>query len=283
MPKKLQAYLQLMRFHKPVGILLLLWPTLWALWIASKGRPSLFLVTVFTLGTVVMRAAGCVINDIADRKFDAYVTRTQYRPLTTGLLSVKEALIAFILLSALALGLVLLLNRLTIQLAFVGLLLAILYPFTKRWFPWPQFFLGAAFSWSVMMAFTAVLNKIPFIAWWVYAIALIWPLMYDTEYALVDREEDRAIGIHSTALQWGAHTQTVVVVLQIIVVALWAGLGIVLHFKALYFISVLLAAVSLAYQSYLLQVPEPTRCFKAFSNNQWVGLIIFLGIVFTYR
>jgi 4-hydroxybenzoate polyprenyltransferase len=278
---KLRAYAELMRWHKPIGSLLLLWPTLWALWLANAGHPPIKRVLIFCAGVFIMRSAGCIINDVADRHFDGSVQRTKTRPLVTGRASVKEALLLFSLLCLLALFLVIQLNRFTIMLSCVGLLLATIYPFTKRITYWPQLVLGLAFSWSIPLVFAATYNYVPSVAWWLFATAVIWPLAYDTQYAMVDREDDLAIGIKSTAILFGAHVRLIIAVLQLAMLLSLFILGLKLRLSTSYFIGLLLAAFLFGYQSWLIKVRMPASCFKAFLNNQWVGLIVWLGIVFS--
>jgi 4-hydroxybenzoate polyprenyltransferase len=278
MMQKIIIYLKLMRFHRPIGIWLLLWPILWALWIAKQGTPDFKILTIFILGTVVMRAAGCVINDFADRKFDGFVTRTKDRPLASGQVSIKEAGILFFILCISALALVLQLNSFTIKLSVVALLLATIYPFTKRITYWPQFFLGLAFAWGVPMAFAAQTNHITNIAWWIFAVAVLWPLAYDTMYAMVDQTDDKKIGIKSTAILFGRYNQFIIGIIQILILGLLIFIGIQAQLKLSYYFSLAMAAGLFSYQQYLIKDHNPQQCFKAFLNNQWAGLIIFLGI-----
>lgn len=275
----LHHYLKLMRFDKPIGILLLLWPTLWALFIAANGWPPLKILIIFIVGVILMRAAGCVINDIADRNFDAFVERTQHRPLATKQISFKNALILFFILVFLAFLLVCNLNRFTILLSFGAAFLACLYPFTKRFTHWPQFFLGAAFAWSVPMSFAAIQNTIPGYAWILYAAALVWPLAYDTEYAMVDRADDLKIGVKSTAILFGRHDRLVVGALQALFLALMAFLGWRLNLAWPYGLGLGMAALLFAYQQVLIKKREPKACFKAFLNNNQLGFLIFLGLL----
>lgn len=276
---KLIAYAQLMRLHRPIGILLLLWPTLWALWIAGRGHPSLRNVIVFILGTVIMRSAGCVINDIADRKFDGGVARTKMRPLVTGVVAVKEALVLFFSLVLVAFILVLFLNKLSILLAFVGLVVAIIYPFTKRFTHLPQLVLGVAFAWGIPMAFAAELNTVPSIAWFIFFITWLWIIVYDTQYALTDRADDIGIGIKSTAILFGKYDRLIIGLLQLVVLFLLVMLGFILSFGVFYYLALFFGALLFIYQQYLIKNREPARCFKAFLNNNWFGLVVFLGIL----
>lgn len=276
--KKLLPYLLLMRLHKPIGIFLLLWPTLWALWIAARGTPDTKILFVFILGTVIMRSAGCVINDIADRNLDGHVARTRQRPLVTGSISLKGALILFGILCCMAFLLILLLNRFTQTLAIVGLLLAIIYPFSKRFTHWPQLVLGAAFGWAVPMAFAAQTNTLPAITWLLYAAAILWPLAYDTMYAMVDREDDRQIGIKSTALLFEQHDRLFIGYIQTLVILLLVMVGWREQLNLYYYLGLLCATLFACYQQYLITEPLPDRCFKAFLNNNWFGLAVFLGL-----
>jgi 4-hydroxybenzoate polyprenyltransferase len=277
-----KAAFHLMRFHRPVGTLLLLWPTLWALWLATAGHPPVWIVIVFICGVIVMRAAGCVINDIADRNFDGAVARTKDRPLVTKAISLKQALFLFAILCLIAFGLVLTLNPFTIGLAFIGLALAVFYPFSKRFVPFPQFILGMAFNWSIIMAYAATTNTIPPSAWFLYAITLLWTIIYDTEYAMVDRDDDLKIGIKSTAIWFGKNDITIISLLHGIVLLGFILLGLTLHLTLSYWISLLIAAFLAIYQIQLLRTRQTPNYFTAFLNNNWYGMVIFLGILFHY-
>lgn len=277
--KRLNPYLRLMRLHKPIGIFLLLWPTLWALWLASAGKPDLTLLLIFILGTIIMRSAGCVINDIADRHFDGHVTRTRERPLVTGEVSLQSALWLFAGLCCCAFLLILFLNRFTQSLAVAALGLASIYPFTKRITYWPQLVLGAAFGWAVPMAYAAQANQLPLSAWLLFAAAVLWPLAYDTIYAMVDREDDRKLAIKSTALLLEQYDRLFIGVIQISVLILLALVGLLKQLKYYYFLGLAGAALLTAYQQYLIKDRLPAKCFKAFLNNNWLGLIIFIGLV----
>jgi 4-hydroxybenzoate polyprenyltransferase len=272
-------YIQLMRLHRPIGIFLLLWPTLWALWIAAHGLPNIKVLIIFILGTIVMRSAGCVINDYADRNFDGLVERTKQRPLAIGALTSRAAIILFISLIVIALILVLQLNWLTIKLSVIGLLLAIIYPFTKRFFQAPQLVLGVTFAWSVPMAFAAQTNTVPAIAWLVFIIALLWPIAYDTLYAMVDIKDDQKIGIKSTAILFGRYDRFWIAITQLLILLLLLGVGVMLQLKNVYFLSLGIGLLLFVYQHYLIKDREPQKCFRAFLNNNWFGLIILLGIV----
>ncbi len=273
-----RAYARLMRLHRPIGILLLLWPTLWALWLAARGLPDPFVLGVFVLGTVLMRSAGCVINDYADRHFDGHVARTRDRPLATGEIEPRRALILFGVLVLVSGLLVLTQNRLTIALAFAAVGLAAAYPFMKRYTYLPQVWLGAAFAWAVPMAFAAQTGAVPPLAWLVLSAVVLWVLVYDTQYAMVDREDDLKIGIRSTAILFDDADRPIIGMLQILLlIDLWligrqAGLG------APYTASLAVAAGLAIYQQWLLREREPARCFRAFLNNNWFGMVIFAGI-----
>jgi 4-hydroxybenzoate polyprenyltransferase len=275
-------YLRLMRWHRPIGIFLLLWPTLWALWFAANGTPSAKLLMVFIAGVCVMRSAGCVINDFADRHFDAHVARTRERPLATGEIQPRAAIILFIAVCFIALILAAQLNAFTIKLSAIGLLLAIIYPFTKRITYWPQAVLGAAYGWSIPMAFAAVLNTVPAYAWLLYSAALFWTMAYDTLYAMVDRADDKKIGIKSTALLFGAYDRFWIGTLQLMVLVLLSYIGWLLRLKIMYFCSLLAALGLVIYQQYLIKNREPAQCFQAFLNNNWLGMVIFLGVFLSY-
>lgn len=272
----------LMRLNKPIGILLLLWPTLWALWIAAGGIPPLSILLIFVLGVCVMRSAGCVINDIADRKFDGSVTRTCDRPLIVGTVTTKEASILFIGLCTLGFLLVLNLNEFTIKLSVIGVLLATLYPFTKRMTHLPQVVLGAAFAFAVPMAFAAISGAISTVGWWLYGIALVWPVGYDSIYALMDKEDDLKIGIKSTAIFFGKFDIAIISLLQLSVIVGLFVVGHLLHFNAFYDLCVLIALLLMGYQIYLIKGRTPSNYYNAFYSNHWVGMIVFLGIIFNY-
>ncbi len=277
-----RQYVALMRLDRPIGIYLLLWPTLWALLIAAKGQADIVISLIFIAGVILMRSAGCVINDYADRDIDPHVARTKNRPLASGVVSSKEALFLFAVLCALALVLVLFLNWLTIQLAVVALLLTILYPFTKRFIHTPQLILGLAFAMAVPMAFSAQLNHVPMLAWGLFTLVVLWTIAYDTLYAMVDRKDDLKIGVKSTAILFGRADKLIVFLLHGIVLAglVWLGLLEQLHWS--YYLGLLGAAVLALYQQYLIRDREASACLKAFLNNHWFGASIFLGIVSGY-
>lgn len=276
--EKIKHFIFLTRLNKPIGILLLLWPTLWALWLASKGKPHFFMVVIFILGVVLMRSAGCVVNDLADRQFDGFVERTRLRPLATGKVTVVEALIVFLILLSCAFILVLSLNQLTILLALIGVGLTIFYPFLKRFTHLPQVGLGVAFAWGVPMAFAAQTNAIPFAAWILFLAAAIWPMIYDTLYAMVDRKDDRKVGIKSTAILFGKFDTIMIGILQFIFFILLVGVGFIFKLNIIYFSSLLGVVLLFIYQQILIKNRDPARCFQAFLNNQWVGLLLFCGI-----
>ncbi len=276
------ALLQLTRFDKPIGTLLLLWPTLWALWIASGGIPELKLLGIFTLGTLLMRSAGCVVNDIADRNFDGYVARTQQRPLVTGAVSVTEACALLLVLLMLAFGLVLMTNRFTVQLSVIALLLACTYPFMKRYTHLPQVVLGAAFSFSIPMAFTAARGELPAALWLLYLGNLLWTVAYDTQYAMVDREDDLKVGIKSTAVLFGRYDRLFIAVLQIAALVLLAMAGQAFNLGWVYYLGLIGAAAIFVYHQYLIRDRDPALCFKAFLNNSNAGAVIFVGIALHY-
>jgi len=268
-----------MRLDKPIGILLLLWPTLWALWIAGEGRPYWLLAGIFIMGTVLMRSAGCVINDVADRKFDGQVERTQLRPLATGEVSVKEALILAAGLSLTAFIFVLFLNRLTIQLSFAALFLAASYPFTKRFFAIPQAYLGIAFGFGIPMAFASETGAIPMVAWLMLLANIFWAIAYDTEYAMVDREDDLKIGIHSSAIFFGRYDVVAIMSCYAAMLSILAIVGFMLKLAWPYFMGLSVAAMLAVYHYTLIKARRRADCFKAFLHNNWLGAAIFAGVL----
>lgn len=280
--QRLRAYALLVRFHRPIGSLLLLWPALWALWLAAQGQPPWRVVLIFIAGVFLMRSAGCAINDFADRNLDGQVLRTRERPLATGLVSPREALGVFFALGLAAFLLVLLLDWKTIALSVVALGLAVLYPFMKRVTHWPQVFLGAAFGWAVPMAYTAVAGQVPLQGWLVFTAALIWALIYDTQYAMVDREDDLKAGIKSTAILFGRHDRLLIGLLQLVFLGLMAYIGLTAGRGAWYFGGLAVAAGLSAYQQYLMRDRELAACFRAFLNNNYLGLALFLGLFLDY-
>ncbi len=276
------AYWRLMRLHRPIGILLLLWPALWALWIAADGLPNLFVLAVFVCGTVLMRSAGCVINDYADRHFDGRVQRTRDRPLATGEISPAAALRVFGVLLILAGGLVLTLNWLTVALALVAVPLAVIYPFMKRYTHLPQVWLGAAFAWAVPMAFAAQCGHVPPLAWLMLGAVVLWVLVYDTQYAMVDREDDRKIGIKSTAILFADYDRLAIGILQLLLLITLILIGQQAHLGGAFWLALLLATGLGIYQQWLIRTRDPAACFKAFMNNNWLGATLFLGIAAHY-
>lgn len=273
-----QQYALLMRLNRPIGILLLLWPTYWALWLAADGLPSLGNFVIFTLGVLLMRSAGCVINDYADRDFDGHVKRTKDRPLATGKVSTQEALILFAALCMMAFLLVLFTNPFTIALSFGGLVLASLYPFMKRYTYLPQVVLGAAFAWAVPMAFAAETNQLPDLVWLIYTATLLWTVAYDTQYAMVDRDDDLKIGIKSTAILFGELDKLAIACLQTLIIIVLLVIGNQAKLSMFYYVGVTGAASLFIYQQHLIRTRDRDRCFQAFLNNNYVGLSIFLGL-----
>ena len=274
----MNAYIRLMRLDKPIGSLLLLWPTYWALFLSADGWPDLDLLIIFTLGVFIMRTAGCVINDFADRKIDKYIVRTQGRPLVTGEISLNSALVVFGLLLLAALGLVLQTNILTIKLSLIALALATLYPFTKRWTNLPQLVLGAAFGMSVPMAFSAQTGVIPLSAWLVFMATLVWTLIYDTFYAMADREEDLKIGVKSTAILFAKYDQIIITLLQILLIFIFILIGNSFNLGLIYDFSLVIISLFMIYHQFLLKKRQKEEYFKAFLNNNFIGMIAFLGI-----
>ena len=279
MSDKIKQLLILARLNKPIGIYLLLWPTVWGLWLAGKGQPDWFIVAIFMLGVVLTRSAGCIINDIADCKKDGFVERTRSRPLVTKKVSIKEALLFFILLMISAFILVCFTNQLTMLLAVFGAFIAMGYPFLKRLTHLPQLGLGVAFSWSIPMAFAAMTDSIPAEGWLLFATAVFWPIIYDTQYAMTDREDDVQIGIKSTAILFGQWDRGMIGLLQVIFLLLLCWVGYVFQLNHLYYMNLLLVAVLFGYQQWLIKDRLPQPCFKAFLNNNWVGCLVFLGMV----
>lgn len=280
--KKWQAIKLITRMDKPIGTYLLLWPTYWALWIASDGWPNFYLLIVFSLGVFVMRSAGCVINDIADIKVDGKVERTKNRPLISGAITKDEAVSLFGLLIGIALGLVLTLSWPTIYLSVVALLLASSYPFMKRYTQLPQVVLGAAFSWGMIMAFSEAQGEIPTIAWLLFIANVLWTVAYDTMYAMVDRDDDLKIGVKSTAILFGKHDKRIIGFMQLLVLGLLFTVGDILAFGWPYQLSLVIAAGLFSYQQILISNRERERCFQAFLHNHWVGLVVFVGIFVEY-
>ena len=280
--KKLDAYERLMRLDKPVGIMLLLWPTLWALWLASRGIPDWITLLIFVTGTVLMRSAGCVMNDIADRKFDSLVERTKTRPLATGEVSVKEAYLLAAGLALMAFALVLLLNKATILLSVAALFLAATYPLTKRFLAIPQAYLGVAFGFGIPMAFAAVNDYIPPLAWILLAANVFWAIAYDTQYAMVDRDDDMKIDIKSSAIFFGKYDVIAVMVCYAIMLGLLGYVGKLMGFGKYYFIGLAAALLLALWQYILIKSRDKSNCFKAFLHNNWIGLVLFIGLAAEY-
>jgi len=277
-PFTFTAYWQLMRFNKPIGTLLLLWPTLWALWLASDGLPQAKIASIFILGVVLMRAAGCVINDIADRKIDGRVKRTKQRPLVAGTVSTKSAVALFVGLCISAFALVLLTNTLTIALSFGGVALAFTYPFMKRHTHLPQIVLGAAFAWAVPMAFAAINNAIDPRSWLIYTVVVLWTVVFDTFYAMVDRDDDLKIGVKSTAILFGEGDRVITATLQLMVLLGLVMIGREFDLGFYFDLSVITCGGLFIWQQKLIKERRPELCFKAFLNNNWVGACVFIGI-----
>ena len=280
--KRVPDFIELTRLNRPIGILLLLWPTWWALWLAAEGMPSWHNLLVFTLGIVLMRSAGCVINDYADRKIDGYVTRTQGRPLPSGRIKPSHALILFAVLCLIAFALVLSTNSLTVYLSVVAVVLAGSYPFMKRYTHLPQLVLGAAFGWGIPMAFAAETGEVPKIAWLVFCANLVWTVAYDTFYAMVDRDDDIKIGVKSTAILFAEADKMMIGMMQ--GTTLFILLLLVQHTQlgASYYVALVIAAGLFGYQQYITRERNRDACFKAFLNNNWVGAAIFAGIALSY-
>ncbi|QDK18835.1 4-hydroxybenzoate octaprenyltransferase [Leclercia adecarboxylata] len=279
---KLLAYHRLMRTDKPIGALLLLWPTLWALWVATPGLPPLWILAVFVAGVWLMRAAGCVVNDYADRKFDGHVKRTAKRPLPSGDVTEKEARALFVVLVLLSFLLVLTLNTMTILLSVAALALAWVYPFMKRYTHLPQVVLGAAFGWSIPMAFAAVSESVPLSCWLMFLANILWAVAYDTQYAMVDRDDDLKIGIKSTAILFGRQDKLIIGILQVAVLGLMVAIGYLNQLNGVFYAAVAAAGVLFIYQQKLIANRERDACFKAFLNNNYVGLVLFLGLAVSY-
>ncbi|MFK3662245.1 4-hydroxybenzoate octaprenyltransferase [Scandinavium sp. NPDC088450] len=279
---KLLAYHRLMRTDKPIGALLLLWPTLWALWVATPGVPPLWILAVFVAGVWLMRAAGCVVNDYADRKFDGHVKRTAHRPLPSGDVSEKEARGLFVVLVLLSFLLVLTLNKMTILLSVAGLALAWVYPFMKRYTHLPQVVLGAAFGWSIPMAYAAVSETLPLSCWLMFLANICWAVAYDTQYAMVDRDDDLKIGVKSTAILFGKQDKLIIGILQVAVLALMAAVGWMSGLNWEFYWSIFVAGALFVYQQKLIKDRERDACFKAFMNNNYVGLVLFIGLAMSY-
>lgn len=279
---QIRNYGRLMRVDKPIGTWLLLWPTLWALWLAGDGHPDQGLFVLFVLGVFIMRSAGCVLNDYADRNIDPYVERTRNRPIASGAVAPMEALTLFVALGLIAIGLASMLNRQAQLLAIVGAALTIVYPFIKRFVSVPQFILGASFGWAVPMAFAAQTGELPQLAWVTFSAAVIWAVIYDTFYAMVDREDDIKVGVKSTAILFGDTDLFVVGGLQIVMLLALIFMGARADMGTWYYFSVFVAAALMAYHQWLARNRDPAGCFAAFLNNHFIGMAVFLGIVLDY-
>ncbi|MEA3304131.1 MAG: 4-hydroxybenzoate octaprenyltransferase [Pseudomonadota bacterium] len=279
---RLSLYSELIRLNRPIGILLLLWPGLWALWIAGEGEPTWWIVLVFIAGTALMRSAGCAINDYADRDLDGHVQRTIARPIASGRVSPREALAVAAILALLAFMLVLLLNYNTILMSFVAVALAAIYPFMKRYTHMPQLVLGMAFGWAIPMAFTALTNQVPAVAWVLFVATVVWALIYDTMYAMVDRIDDLKVGIKSTAILFGSYDRLIIGLLQLLMLGLLLWAGSLVGRGGWYWLGVGMAALLFLYQQWLIRKREPDACFKAFLNNNYVGMVVFAGLFLDY-
>lgn len=276
---KLYAYLQLMRLDKPIGTLLLLWPTCWALWLAGMALPPLNVLVVFVLGVIFMRAAGCVVNDFADRHIDGHVERTQHRPLVSGRVTEKQAKYVFLALVVISFLLVLTMNSFTLLLSVAGVILAAIYPFMKRYTHLPQVVLGAAFGWAIPMAWAATSNTLPAVSWILFAANICWTVAYDTQYAMVDRSDDLKVGVKSTAILFGRFDRLIIGLLQLFALVLMTLVGNLLHLNLFYYGGLLVAALLFVWQQKLIFQRERAACFQAFLNNNYVGLVIFAGII----
>ena len=280
--ERIQLYVQLARLHRPIGILLLLWPTLWGVWIAGNGHPAWSIVFIFTLGTVLMRSAGCVINDYADRDFDKHVERTKDRPLTSGKVSTREALLLAGALAVVSFLLILPLNKLTLLLSVPAVFLAASYPFTKRFFAIPQAYLGIAFGFGIPMAFAATLNNVPPVAWVLLVANIFWAIAYDTEYAMVDRNDDIHLGIHSSALFFGKFYVVAVMLCYGVTLALLAVAGLMAGLGLPYFFGLIIAEGIALHHYSLIKDRNREKCFAAFLHNNWLGAAVFVGLVVDY-
>ena len=277
--EKLRGYWEIMRFHKPIGTWLLAAPTVWALVIASGGWPDPMIFAIFALGIVVMRAAGCVANDLADRNLDGFVARTRQRPLVTGVMTAREALGLLLVLLSIALVLVAFTNSLTVQLSLIGAFLAMIYPYMKRVTHWPQVVLGAAFSWAIPMAFAAVNNSLDPALWWLFAANLLWTVVYDTQYAMVDRDDDLSVGIKSTAILFGTLDRRLIGLMQLAALGCFIKTGSEFDLGWPYLLSIFAVALLFAWHQWLIRHRDEAACFRAFNQSKWIGVIILLGIV----
>ena len=274
----MNAYFRLMRLNKPIGIYLLLWPTYWALFLSAGGWPDIDLLIIFTFGVIITRSAGCVINDYADREIDKHIARTRDRPITAGEISPKAALLLFVALGLAAFTLVLLTNTLTIKISFIALALAVLYPFTKRWTNLPQLILGLAFAMSVPMAFSAQTGTVPASAGWIFLATVLWTLIYDTLYAMADRDEDLKIGVKSTAILFAKYDQIFITLLQILLMIVFIKIGNLFDLGAFYDISLIIILLFMIYHQFLIKKRQKMDYFKAFINNHFIGMTVFFGI-----
>jgi len=274
----MNAYFRLMRLNKPIGIYLLLWPTYWALFLSAGGWPDIDLLIIFTFGVIITRSAGCVINDYADRVIDKHIARTRDRPITTGEISPKAALLLFFVLGFIAFALVLLTNTLTIKISFIALALAVLYPFTKRWTNLPQLILGLAFAMSVPMAFSAQTGTVPASAGWIFLATVLWTLIYDTLYAMADRDEDLKVGVKSTAILFAKYDQIFITLLQVLLMIVFIKIGNLFDLGAFYDISLIIILLFMIYHQFLINKRQKTDYFKAFINNHFIGMTVFFGI-----
>ncbi len=283
MLEKLKLYAELIRLNRPIGIYLLLWPTLWALWFAAQGVPDLKILIIFSLGVGLMRSAGCAINDYADRNIDLHVARTKNRPITSGRITANEALAVFALLSLVAFLLATQLNLNTLLLSIVALILAASYPFMKRYHHFPQVHLGAAFAWAIPMSYTAITNRAPPLdAWLLFVAAMAWTTAYDTQYGMVDRDDDLKIGVKSTAILFGRYDNLINVFLQLFFISLITYVGFLNQRGIIFYSSILITIVFFSYQYYLTKNRQPEKCLRAFLNNNWVGMVIFIGIALDF-
>jgi len=274
----MNAYFRLMRLNKPIGIYLLLWPTYWALFLSAGGWPDIDLLIIFTFGVIITRSAGCVINDYADREIDKHIARTRDRPITTGEISPKAALLLFFALGLAAFALVLLTNTLTIKISFIALALTVLYPFTKRWTNLPQLILGLAFAMSVPMAFSAQTGTVPTSAGWIFLATVLWTLIYDTLYAMADRDEDLKIGVKSTAILFAKYDQIFITLLQVLLMIVFIKIGNLFDLGTFYDISLIIILLFMIYHQFLIKKRQKMDYFKAFINNHFIGMTVFFGI-----
>jgi len=274
----MNAYFRLMRLNKPIGIYLLLWPTYWALFLSAEGWPDIDLLIIFTFGVIITRSAGCVINDYADREIDKHIARTRDRPITAGEISPKAALLLFIALGLVAFALVLLTNTLTIKISFIAIALAVLYPFTKRWTNLPQLILGLAFAMSVPMAFSAQTGTVPASAGWIFLATVLWTLIYDTLYAMADRDEDLKIGVKSTAILFAKYDQIFITLLQVLLMIVFIKIGNLFDLGTFFDISLIIILLFMIYHQFLIKKRQKMDYFKAFINNHFIGMTVFFGI-----